>query len=85
MHNLSIEWKYPRANRWNFIGYFNHTINGRRVLKLELNEVSTFKPQPRVIFRYVDDLFCVFHDEDELEQFLLKLISFMLKYNLQKN
>ena len=34
-----------------------------------LNEVSTFKPQPRVIFRYVDDLFCVFHREDELEQF----------------
>ena len=38
-----------------------------------LNEVSTFKSQPRVIFRYVDDLFFVFHGEDELEQSFLKI------------
>ena len=40
-----------------------------------LNEVSTFKPQPRVLFRYVDDLFCVFHSKDELEQFFVKINS----------
>ena len=43
----------------------------------KLNEVSTFKLQPRVIFRYVNNLFCVFHGEDEFEQFLLKVIPFM--------
>ena len=40
-----------------------------------LKEVSTFKPQPRVLFRYVDDLFYVFHGKDELEQFSVKIIS----------
>ena len=39
-----------------------------------LNEVLTFKPQPCVLFRYVDDFFCVFNGKDELEQFMLKLI-----------
>ena len=41
-------------------------------MNLILNEVSTFKPQPRVIFRYFNDWFCVFHDKDELEQFFVK-------------
>ena len=40
-----------------------------------LNEVLTFKPQPRVLFRYVDDLFCAFHGKDELEQFFVKINS----------
>ena len=40
-----------------------------------LNEVLTFKPQPRVLFHYVDDLFCVFHSKDELGQFFVKINS----------
>ena len=28
-----------------------------------------------MLFRYVDDLFCVFHDKDELEQFFVKIDS----------
>ena len=44
-------------------------------MNLILNEVSTFKPQHRVIFRYLNDSFCVFHDKDELEQFLVKINS----------
>ena len=40
-----------------------------------LKQVSTFKPQPLVIFRYVDNLFCVFQDGNELEQFFVKIIS----------
>ena len=40
-----------------------------------LNEVSTFKPQPRVLFRYVGDLFCVIQGKDELEQFFVKINS----------
>ena len=41
-----------------------------------LNKVLKFKPQPRIIFRYVDDLFCVFHGEMGLKNFL-KSIQFM--------
>ena len=50
-----------------------------------LNEVSTLKPQPRVLFRYVDDWFCVFHGDDELEQFFVKIYSVYVNINLQKN
>ena len=34
-----------------------------------LNEVSSFNPQPYIILRYVDDLFCVFNCERDLEMF----------------
>ena len=49
-----------------------------------LNEVSTFKPQPRGIFRYVDDLFCVFHGEDELKQFFVKINSIHVNIQFTK-
>ena len=49
-----------------------------------LNEVSTLKPQPRVIFSYVDDLFCVFHDGDELEQIFVKINSIHVKIQFTK-
>ena len=44
-------------------------------MNLILIEVSTCKPQPRVIFRFFNNSFCVFHDEDELEQFFVKINS----------
>ena len=49
-----------------------------------LNEVSTFKPQPRVTFRYVDDLFCVFHGKDELEQLFIKINSIQVNIQFTK-
>ena len=49
-----------------------------------LNEVSTFKRQLRVIFRYVDDLFCAFHDENEHEQFFVKINSVHVNIQLTK-
>ena len=53
-------------------------------MNLISNEVSTFKPQPRVIFRYFDDLFCVFHDKDELEQFFVEINSIHVNIQFTK-
>ena len=38
-----------------------------------LNEVSSFNPKPYIILRYVDDLFCVFSSERDLEMFFAKI------------
>ena len=40
-----------------------------------LNEVSSFNPKPYIILRYVDDLFCVFNRERDLEMFFAKINS----------
>ena len=53
-------------------------------MNLISNEVSTIKSQPRVTFRYFDDLFCVFHDEDELEQFFFEIISIHVNIQFTK-
>ena len=53
-------------------------------MNLISNEVSTFKSQPRMIFRYFDDWFCVFHDEDELEQFFVKINSIHVNIQFTK-
>ena len=49
-----------------------------------LNEVSTFKLQSCVIFRYVDGLFSVFHGEDELEQIFIKIDSIHVNIHFTK-
>ena len=46
-------------------------------MNLILNEVSTFKPQPRILFRYVDDCFVYSTAKMSLNNILLKLILFM--------
>ena len=38
-----------------------------------LNEVSSFNPKPYINLRYVDDLFCVFSSERDLEMFFAKI------------
>ena len=40
-----------------------------------LNEVSSFNPKPYIILRYVDDLFCVFNSERDLEMFFFAKIN----------
>ena len=40
-----------------------------------LNEVSLFNPKPYIILGYVDDLFCVFNCERDLEMFFAKINS----------
>ena len=42
---------------------------------VRLNWILNVKPQPRVLFSYVDDMFCVFYGKDELELFFVKINS----------
>ena len=38
-----------------------------------LDQMSSFQTQPRILFRYVDNLFCVFNCEADLELFFTKI------------
>jgi len=38
-----------------------------------LDQMSVFNPQPHVMLRFVNDLFCVFNCEAELESFFAKI------------
>ena len=42
-------------------------------LNWALNEVSSFNSKPYIILRYVDDLFCAFNCERDLEMFFAKM------------
>ena len=80
--SISIPGESSRTNRRNRNEESYRSFNGGRLH--ELGEVTLFNLKPYIILHCVDDLYCVFNSERELEMFFAKISTIHANIQLTK-